>query len=149
MQVSQVCKPAFWIDNGEVYVQITIWMLRFPNHVDQLCHGGFNLLVVPCSQVVACSFNPFSNIRVPEQVKVVVDPQVWIGFERISPAKLEPIVSARFLQLVELGVNGGFPHDIALLGDEGSRKQCRAYEGVLRVVHGLEVGCKNGIGSRI
>jgi hypothetical protein len=70
VKVADVRESLARLDDGEVDVQIAVWLLGRGDHLSELVDCRRNLFVRMVVEEITCSFDPFANVRIPEYVNV-------------------------------------------------------------------------------
>ena len=120
MKISQIAKPSFGIHDSEMNIQISIGLLGFAYHINQFYHCCFDCLVLPLVQGITSAFNPFCNIRVPEEM-IRNWPVMWLIMIVITPFQFEGIIPACCLQNIKLVLDCGLGYNIAFSRNERTR----------------------------
>src|SRR5579864_6468218 len=66
MSMPEIGPPLIRLDNGIVWVKVTVWLLCRSNKRDHIIKQCIKGWVRMCGQAIASSFYPFRNVRVPE-----------------------------------------------------------------------------------
>lgn len=101
MHVFQIGKSLPRRNNGIMNVQIAIRLLRGSNHFDQILDCGIDRWIVILFQEIARSFDPFADVRIPEQV-VWYWPDIGSVVVAWVPSEFESIVSPSRLENIQL-----------------------------------------------
>ena len=101
MKISDICKAFSRCYDCEMDIQVAIWLLGRLNHGHEFFHSSVNLCIMFPFQRIAGALDPFSDIRIPEQMAWEW-PHVWFVVVRGMPFQLKGIVAAGRLQYIQL-----------------------------------------------
>jgi len=101
MEIAEVRESLLWLDHSKVNVQISIRLLCFFYHVDELEDRLLDLFVRLLAKKVASALDPFSNVTFPEEM-IRNRPVIGLVIVGRMPLQLEGIVASRVLKDLQL-----------------------------------------------